>query len=658
MRILVAYSISGTLVQTTIDYLNAFSKYIGSEVDYLNVTHGSFLGSDLARYDAVINNYCARLIIEGYVSDSYKEALKTFGGIKILGVQDEYDRTNILRDAIKELGFHVVLTCVPQDEIEYVYPRAAFENVRFETVFTGYVPDHLAGTNHTITPLRERSIVVGYRGRDIGGLYGRLGFEKYEIGRHMKEACTVRGIPHDISIDEESRIYGPAWFDFVGSCRAMLGSESGSNVFDFDGSLQRTFNEMTEANGGRRPTYQEFQPFVAQRDSEISMGQISPRVFECAVMKTPMVLFRGRYSDALEPDTHYLPLEKDFSNIDEVFAHLEQLDKMEAMAERTHEHLVGSGQYGYCTFMNRLGRIIDEEVASKATRPASSEIVLHSTPDGLAPWLVELPTSAPKSFAAFYLAEKKKLFKIYSLEVERMTCFEAETISHHRKSCAYYKQFEHLSDDVTAYLEMIERAETFFSKATNERQRVVASASGFLQTLDIEEMDQLLAVYEPQVKSMYAIYDEFNNLPNSITELEKKRLFKIYWDEVERLTCLEAETISRHRRSCAHYMKFDELSDQTGAYHETIEQAETYFSRANDERQSVAASVNRFLQTSEIEAVDQLLPIYEQQVKSMCAIYEELNKHLNTNAEHSSVPRFSWNVAARRLRTVWSRIWR
>ena len=36
------------------------------------------------------------------------------------------------------------------------------------------------------------------------------------------EICTERGIPHDIAMDEQSRIYGEAWFDFLGSSRSML----------------------------------------------------------------------------------------------------------------------------------------------------------------------------------------------------------------------------------------------------------------------------------------------------------------------------------------------------------------------------------------------------------------------------------------------------
>ncbi len=144
-----------------------------------------------------------------------------------MAVQDEYDNTNTLKAAIRDLGFDVLLTCVPQNSIGVCFSSGRVSGVTFVTVRTGYVPEWYAEKPLPVRPLAERPIVVGYRGRNIGARYGRLGFEKFEIGRRMKEICDARGIPNDIAMDEESRIYGPAWFDFIGNCRAMLGSEIG-----------------------------------------------------------------------------------------------------------------------------------------------------------------------------------------------------------------------------------------------------------------------------------------------------------------------------------------------------------------------------------------------------------------------------------------------
>lgn len=367
-RLLVAYSKASTYVQTTRDYLLMLKQHLGYDTDYVHVTHGAKLAVDLNDYDVVFNSYCVRHCFDGYVSESFSERLRSYRGLKVMAVQDEYDRTNAVRAAIRDLGFHIVLTCVPQASLDYVYPRSHFPDVDFITVFTGYVSTALLSRAKNPKPLAERPIRVGYRGRDIGGRYGRLGFDKFEIGRRMAIECARQGIPTDIAMDEESRIYGPAWFDFIENCRVMLGSESGSNVFDFDGSIQERYERMKRVGGGRAPTYEEFAPFVADREREISMGQISPRVFECAALRTPMVLFRGRYSDAIEADTHYIPLEKDFSNIETVLERVQDLRALEAMARRTYDDLIGSGRYTYAAVCADLSHRFEQRRAELETR--------------------------------------------------------------------------------------------------------------------------------------------------------------------------------------------------------------------------------------------------------------------------------------------------
>ena len=53
--------------------------------------------------------------VKVYVSPHYQEKMRAFGGVKVMAVQDEYDNTNTLKAAIRDLGFDIVLTCVPQE---------------------------------------------------------------------------------------------------------------------------------------------------------------------------------------------------------------------------------------------------------------------------------------------------------------------------------------------------------------------------------------------------------------------------------------------------------------------------------------------------------------------------------------------------------------
>jgi hypothetical protein len=359
-RLLVTYSNAGRNVPTSAEYLNSFAQFSSYEVSYLHVTNGVKIDCDLNEFDAVLNNYCAKLIWPNLVSPDYIDQLKRYRGVKAMAVQDEYDWTNKLGNFINDLGFHVVFTCVPPEYVARIYPAVRFPDTKFVNVLTGYVPEDLA--RRASPRLRDRPIAIGYRGRDIGARYGALAFDKAEIGRRMRAICAERGIPHDIEIAEDKRIYGDDWYVFIQSCRAMLGTESGSNIFDDDGSLADRYKSMTQELG-RPPTHEECRPFTAPLEERVNMGQISARIFEGAALRTPLILFEGDYSGAIKPGEHYIGLKKDFSNVDEVLARLDDFDALEAMADRVHSHLIASGRYSYRRFVE----IVDEAIESKAS---------------------------------------------------------------------------------------------------------------------------------------------------------------------------------------------------------------------------------------------------------------------------------------------------
>src|SRR5215510_13867650 len=198
-RILVAYGMASTFTSATLEYLLALKDYTNYEVNYVHVTHGAQINFDLNDYDVVFQNYCARLCFDRYVSEHYQQALLRFRGLKIIAVQDDYDRTALLHQAIRRLGFHVLLTCIQKEYWPLVYPKAEVPGVKIIQGLTGYMPERLRNQQFSIRPLAERDVLIGYRGRNIGAKYGRLGFDKYEIGRRMREICVERGIKHDIA---------------------------------------------------------------------------------------------------------------------------------------------------------------------------------------------------------------------------------------------------------------------------------------------------------------------------------------------------------------------------------------------------------------------------------------------------------------------------
>ena len=167
-RILVAYSKFSTFVTTTLEYLLALKNFTDYQVDYVHVTHSAWMDFNINDYDVVFQNYCARLCFDGYVSTHYQNALVRFRGLKILAVQDDYDHTAILWRAIRRLGFHVLLTCIPRDNWPLVYPESELPGVTLMQGITGYMPERLLNSGRSILPLGDRKTWVAYRGRDIG----------------------------------------------------------------------------------------------------------------------------------------------------------------------------------------------------------------------------------------------------------------------------------------------------------------------------------------------------------------------------------------------------------------------------------------------------------------------------------------------------------
>jgi hypothetical protein len=130
----------------------------------------------------------------------------------------------------------------------------------------------------------------------------------------------------------------------------MLGSESGSNVFDWNGSLRKEVQQYWRQNpsSSKQDVYS---AVIQKHEIDGLMNQISPRIFEMASLKTAMVLLEGEYSGVLTPWVHFIPIKKDFSNLKEVFETVLNDEKVDEMADRAYKDIIASGRYSYKSFI-------------------------------------------------------------------------------------------------------------------------------------------------------------------------------------------------------------------------------------------------------------------------------------------------------------------
>ena len=355
MNVLVLYGIAHTFTSTVYEHLLALKARSRHRVVFAGLDSRSVLPYDLASFDAVVVHYSVRLPFD-QIGERAAEKLARFRGVKALFIQDDYDYPRRAHYWIRRCGFDVVFTVVPAGSIADVYPPELFPGVQFASVLTGYAEELCCPGSER--PPSRRPIVVGYRGRSLSLQYGRLGREKVSIGRGVKGYCEANNIASDIAWTEDARIYGQDWYAFVARCRASLGTESGCNVFDWDGNLPRHLAGYARAHPDASED-ETYEAVVAPLERPGLMNQISPRCFEAAALRSVLVLFEGAYSGILTPDVHFIPLRKDFSNLGEAFARLADDRFCDAMAERTYADLVASGAYSYRSLVALVDRLLE-----------------------------------------------------------------------------------------------------------------------------------------------------------------------------------------------------------------------------------------------------------------------------------------------------------
>lgn len=191
-------------------------------------------------------------------------------------------------------------------------------------------------------PWDERLIDLGYRAADVPWYLGHN--ERRELADFFNAKALHYDLAVDISLDSTDRFTEPEWASFLNRCRGQLGSEAGGDYFSLDDDLRLRVNAYVDQHPG--VTIQEtHRHFFSSGPSGVPMRIISGRNIEAAGTKTVQVLFEGRYDGYLEPDVHYIPLAKDFSNADEAVRKLRDTALASRLVENAYEVAIGQLTY-------------------------------------------------------------------------------------------------------------------------------------------------------------------------------------------------------------------------------------------------------------------------------------------------------------------------
>ncbi|MEQ8612619.1 MAG: glycosyltransferase [Gammaproteobacteria bacterium] len=400
-NVAVLYDSSNSLhVSTIMEHLGSFKKYSHNDITYIPADHSYWrktiqynkncnVSFDFKPFDAVVIHYSIRLSVNTHISEHIANAIADYQGCKILFIQDEYEGIETAAKWIEKLKLDVIFTCVPKKYQRDIYPEYRFPALSFVETLTGYVPENISESSWA-KPLQERNIDIFYRGRKLPYIYGSLGYEKYKIGYEFQKIAKAHDLACDIEVDDSKRIYGEEWYKNLGSARATLGTESGSNIFDFNGKIEKEIKDYV--NSKDNISYEEIINVFIEPNEKVIMNQVSPKIFESIILRTALILFEGSYSNVLMPNTHYIPLKKDFSNIDDVLAKLKDDEYIYDLTERAYKDIIISKKYSYQSFIKQFDDALNDLILhAKYNQLHSRELLFDDGDGGLKPCIPYVP---------------------------------------------------------------------------------------------------------------------------------------------------------------------------------------------------------------------------------------------------------------------------
>jgi len=278
--------------------------------------------------------------------DAY-DFIRRSDAVKIALPQDEYDHSELLDEWLADWRVDIVFSCCFRERaLFYHRTRARAEIVEG---FTGYVDDIDIELGRSFSrPFSEREIDVGYRARDLGAYFGRIGHVKSVLGREFAAAATGSGLRVDVSTRLEDTIVGDDWLRFIGNSRFTLGSDSGSGLIDRRGEIKDAITAYLAEHPQAGFDEVEKACFPGL-DGKPAMTALSPRLFETVLGGSCPVLVKGWYGGVLEPEVHYIPIEPDFSNLPEVVERVRSGSEVASIIERCYTRLILDERFRYCT---------------------------------------------------------------------------------------------------------------------------------------------------------------------------------------------------------------------------------------------------------------------------------------------------------------------
>lgn len=320
------------------DWFEAICSYPGFDVDVVSTLAKTRLAFELLRrrgrsYDLIVFPYGFYYANDDRRSRCLFQLLGDVRGVRVYFLENEYRFLNRKMAYATMLDADYVTTQVPKDVADLVYSPFL-------------PPERIVSLPHGLNETAAAALFgeFGAQVRDIdldftGDPYGfYLGHqERYEMVRFFVENADRLGLKVSCNYGRDRKMERREWIAHLCRCKGVLHQESGGDFFETNDSTRIKVAAYLEAHPAA--TFEEvFELFFRNYPRPMKVRCISSRHFDAIGARTCQIMFPGRYNDILRAGEHYLALNRDFGNVDDVLRQFRDEGYRTEMVRRTYEY--------------------------------------------------------------------------------------------------------------------------------------------------------------------------------------------------------------------------------------------------------------------------------------------------------------------------------
>ena len=269
-------------------------------------------------------------ILEDYDFIRYSSALK------IALPQDDYDCPYFLDEWLTNWNVNIIFSVLHEHRNLFYKKFINSKKGKIYEGYTSYINDELINLWEKPKQIKNRKIDISYRTHDKGKFLCSVRYQKYNLANIFQESLGESStLKVDISNRHSQMIKGDKWYKFLENSKFCLASPSGSSAIDVTGHNRYLINEACKNNPNI--TFKEVKSSFLTNIDYYNFTALSPRNIESILSNTVQIAIRGNYSGVLIPYLHFIPLNKDCSNLDEVIEMTNDIEFVEKMAKNARE---------------------------------------------------------------------------------------------------------------------------------------------------------------------------------------------------------------------------------------------------------------------------------------------------------------------------------